>query len=140
MPEAVCFRHNLLQTHYIYPFYTYNYIDTCLLLQVHGLITKTKQIEYQLKEQNKKTSNLFGNMPNNMYFCTRFWWFRSSVGLEQRPSKAWVLGSSPNGITETQKESFHIEGSLLFYLLCKNTGSLCLIYYYGIIIYNSIYV
>ena len=26
-------------------------------------------------------------------------WFRSSVGLEQRPSKAWVLGSNPNGIT-----------------------------------------
>ena len=25
---------------------------------------------------------------------------RSSVGLEQRPSKAWVLGSSPNGVTE----------------------------------------
>ena len=25
--------------------------------------------------------------------------FRSSVGLEQRPSKAWVLGSNPNGIT-----------------------------------------
>ena len=72
MPEAVCFRHKLLQTHYIYPFYTYNYIDTYLILQVHGLIAKTKQIEYQLKEQNKKTSNLFGNMPNNMYFCTRF--------------------------------------------------------------------
>ncbi len=27
------------------------------------------------------------------------WRFRSSVGLEQRPSKAWVLGSNPNGIT-----------------------------------------
>lgn len=27
-------------------------------------------------------------------------WFRSSVGLEQRPSKAWVLRSNRNGITE----------------------------------------
>ena len=26
-------------------------------------------------------------------------WFRSSVGLEQRPSKAWVLGSNPKRIT-----------------------------------------
>ena len=26
-------------------------------------------------------------------------WFRSSVGLEQQPSKLWVLGSNPNGIT-----------------------------------------
>ena len=26
-------------------------------------------------------------------------WFRSSVGLEQRPSKAWVQGSNPCGIT-----------------------------------------
>ena len=32
------------------------------------------------------------------YLCNRFW-SRSSVGLEQRPSKAWVLGSNPNGIT-----------------------------------------
>ena len=28
-------------------------------------------------------------------------WFRSSVGLEQQPSKLWVLGSNPNGITIT---------------------------------------
>ena len=37
-----------------------------------------------------------------MIFLTTFaadCWFRSSVGLEQRPSKAWVLGSNPNGIT-----------------------------------------
>ena len=33
------------------------------------------------------------------YLCTRKKGFRSSVGLEQRPSKAWVLGSNPNGIT-----------------------------------------
>ena len=26
--------------------------------------------------------------------------FRSSVGLEQQPSKLWVLGSNPNGITK----------------------------------------
>ena len=34
-----------------------------------------------------------------LYLCTRKMGFRSSVGLEQRPSKAWVLGSNPNGIT-----------------------------------------
>ncbi len=36
------------------------------------------------------------------YFCTRFkdQWFRSSVGLEQQPSKLWVLGSNPSGITK----------------------------------------
>ena len=28
------------------------------------------------------------------------WRFRSSVGLEQQPSKLWVLGSNPNGITQ----------------------------------------
>jgi hypothetical protein len=28
------------------------------------------------------------------------YWFRSSVGLEQQPSKLWVLGSNPNGITK----------------------------------------
>ena len=33
------------------------------------------------------------------YLCIRKKGFRSSVGLEQRPSKAWVLGSNPNGIT-----------------------------------------
>ena len=30
-------------------------------------------------------------------------WFRSSVGLEQQPSKLWVLGSNPNGITIKSK-------------------------------------
>ena len=30
-------------------------------------------------------------------------WFRSSVGLEQRPSKAWVLRSSRSGITKPKK-------------------------------------
>ena len=29
--------------------------------------------------------------------------FRSSVGLEQQPSKLWVLGSNPNGITLKRK-------------------------------------
>ena len=33
------------------------------------------------------------------YLCIRFW-FRSSVGLEQQPSKLWVPGSSPGGITQ----------------------------------------
>ena len=31
----------------------------------------------------------------------RLVWFRSSVGLEQQPSKLWVLGSNPNGITQS---------------------------------------
>ena len=31
--------------------------------------------------------------------------FRSSVGLEQRPSKAWVLGSNPNGITKIEQKN-----------------------------------
>ena len=53
-----------------------------------------------------------------MYLCTRFW-FRSSVGLEQQPSKLWVLGSNPNGITSvpqkgTTKSNFKaIERGLL---------------------------
>ena len=29
--------------------------------------------------------------------------FRSSVGLEQQPSKLWVLGSNPNGITRGEE-------------------------------------
>ena len=37
------------------------------------------------------------------------WRFRSSVGLEQQPSKLWVLGSNPNGITKKlKKEDFYI--------------------------------
>ena len=34
------------------------------------------------------------------YLCTRKKGFRSSVGLEQRPSKAWVQGSNPCRITK----------------------------------------
>ena len=30
--------------------------------------------------------------------------FRSSVGLEQQPSKLWVLGSNPNGITRGEED------------------------------------
>ena len=51
-----------------------------------------------------------------MYLCTRFW-FRSSVGLEQQPSKLWVLGSNPNGITKVQnnvkEDSTSVASSLL---------------------------
>ena len=32
------------------------------------------------------------------------WRFRSSVGLEQQPSKLWVLGSNPNGITKIMEK------------------------------------
>ena len=41
-------------------------------------------------------SNIF------LIFALAFW-FRSSVGLEQQPSKLWVLGSNPSGITKEQK-------------------------------------
>ncbi|GEM_PF-1162515 len=51
-----------------------------------------------------------------MYLCNRFW-FRSSVGLEQQPSKLWVLGSNPNGITKVQnnvkEDSTSVVSSLL---------------------------
>ena len=59
------------------------------------------------------------------YFCTRFkdQWFRSSVGLEQQPSKLWVLGSNPNEITKTAEIpteflpfSFYLSQYFAFYL------------------------
>ena len=40
-----------------------------------------------------------------------FSWFRSSVGLEQQPSKLWVLGSNPNGITRRDT----LRGRLFFF-------------------------
>ena len=47
--------------------------------------------------------------------------FRSSVGLEQQPSKLWVLGSNPNGITgeqqKTTKTKFITSWYSEFYLL-----------------------
>lgn len=47
--------------------------------------------------------------------------FRSSVGLEQQPSKLWVLGSNPNGITreqqKTTKTKFITNWYSMFYLL-----------------------
>lgn len=50
-------------------------------------------------------------------------WFRSSVGLEQRPSKAWVLGSNPNGITIISKMKL-----ICTKLAWENNGSKLLIY------------
>ena len=41
-------------------------------------------------------------------------WFRSSVGLEQQPSKLWVLGSNPNGIT-TSKVKLPVGSLTCFY-------------------------
>ena len=43
---------------------------------------------------------------NIITFALAFGWFRSSVGLEQQPSKLWVLGSNPSGIT-LNKELFN---------------------------------
>ena len=39
------------------------------------------------------------NCNKSITFAHQKGWFRSSVGLEQQPSKLWVLGSNPNGIT-----------------------------------------
>ena len=50
------------------------------------------------------------------YLCTRKKGFRSSVGLEQRPSKAWVLGSSPNGITG---KCNHLSDGCIFILILQ---------------------
>ena len=44
--------------------------------------------------------------------------FRSSVGLEQQPSKLWVLGSNPSGITKHKKR-------ILFLV-----SSFCIIHFY----------
>ena len=42
--------------------------------------------------------------------------FRSSVGLEQQPSKLWVLGSSPNGITnKTKRIKHHLSNHLVLF-------------------------
>ncbi len=41
--------------------------------------------------------------------------FRSSVGLEQQPSKLWVLGSNPSGITKHQKEDTIFSILFLYY-------------------------
>ena len=57
-----------------------------------------------------------------MYLCNRFW-FRSSVGLEQQPSKLWVLGSNPNGITIISKMKL-----ICTKLAWENNGSKLLIY------------
>ena len=40
------------------------------------------------------------NCNKSITFAHQKGWFRSSVGLEQQPSKLWVLGSNPNGITK----------------------------------------
>ena len=49
----------------------------------------------------EKLLRIFAYLMGKDYFCIRFYTmgFRSSVGLEQQPSKLWVLGSNPNGIT-----------------------------------------
>ena len=56
----------------------------------------------------EKLLRIFAYLMGKDYFCIRFYTmgFRSSVGLEQQPSKLWVLGSNPNGITTTRKENF----------------------------------
>ena len=50
---------------------------------------------------------------NHGYVFANDFWFRSSVGLEQRPSKPWVKGSNPFGITE---EALRMSAVLLSYI------------------------
>ncbi len=59
----------------------------------------------------------FAHIDYIYYLCTKFQkrWFRSSVGLEQQPSKLWVQGSNPCGITRKRKET-----TILFPYLFKN--------------------
>ena len=60
----------------------------------------------------EKLLRIFAYLMGKDYFCIRFYTmgFRSSVGLEQQPSKLWVLGSNPNGITPTIAEDRHAIG------------------------------
>ena len=44
----------------------------------------------------------------NIYYLCGVNWFRSSVGLEQRPSKAKVQGSNPCGITKAMIRLIYI--------------------------------
>ena len=55
----------------------------------------------------EKLLRIFAYLMGKDYFCIRFYTmgFRSSVGLEQQPSKLWVLGSNPNGITQNLKRN-----------------------------------
>ena len=50
---------------------------------------------------------------NHGHLFANDFWFRSSVGLEQRPSKPWVKGSNPFGITE---EALRMSAVLLSYI------------------------
>ena len=50
---------------------------------------------------------------NHGHVFANDFWFRSSVGLEQRPSKPWVKGSNPFGITE---EALRMSAVLLSYI------------------------
>ena len=53
------------------------------------------------------------NCNKSITFAHQKGWFRSSVGLEQQPSKLWVLGSNPNGITNHVKRGFWKQNPLL---------------------------
>ena len=54
--------------------------------------------------------------------------FNSSVGLEQQPSKLWVLGSNPNGITPQhsnhtfEKRGFYLRKVLFFIVIALLTA------------------
>lgn len=63
----------------------------------------------------EKLLRIFAYLMGKDYFCIRFYTmgFRSSVGLEQQPSKLWVLGSNPNGITNHVKRGFWKQNPLL---------------------------
>ena len=63
----------------------------------------------------EKLLRIFAYLMGKDYFCIRFYTmgFRSSVGLEQQPSKLWVLGSNPNGIANHVKRGFWKQNPLL---------------------------
>ena len=78
----------------------------------------------------EKLLRIFAYLMGKDYFCIRFYTmgFRSSVGLEQQPSKLWVLGSNPNGITSNKKEEFLFSKLLFHFYIQLFIKSTCRFY------------
>ena len=67
--------------------------DALAIKNLRNIEIKEKNIPKYLVDSPKSITFA---LANEKWQC----WFRSSVGLEQQPSKLWVLGSNPNGITK----------------------------------------
>ena len=67
--------------------------DALAIKNLRNIEIKEKNIPKYLVDSQKSITFA---LANEKWQC----WFRSSVGLEQQPSKLWVLGSNPNGITK----------------------------------------